>query len=300
MPRLPSTAPLRLAAIALPMLTFVTALLMPWGPAHAQSGNSLLIWPLNPTIKAQENATALWLENPGAQPITMQIQSYAWAQQDGEDVYAPQTEILATPTVVTLAPKAKQLIRITRLGPPPSQPERAYRLIVDEVPVERPADANEKLVTGIQFRMRYSLPLFTYALGMLPPSDAATNPAVSKNSADKNSANPKGQYPAPILAWHLAQDGKQRVIEIENSGQGHARLTHAKFTGPSGDTELASGLLGYVLAGSRLRYPLPPSLPDGQNPTTLIVSVNAAPPATIASSPPPSSPPSSPHPTTSP
>lgn len=243
-------------------------------PAYGQSGRSLLIWPLNPTIKAQENAAALWLENPSDQPITMQIQSYAWAQQDGEDVYAPQSEVIATPTLVTLAPRAKQLIRITRLGPPPSQPERAYRLIVDEVPVERTSDTEQQLVTGIQFRMRYSLPLFTYAAGILPPSEANIGGGASKNSA-------KGQYPPAVLRWHLTQDGKQRVIEIENSGQGHARLTSAKLIGPNGDTQLASGLMGYVLAGSRLRYPLPDALQDSDAPLQFIASVNNAAPAPL-------------------
>jgi fimbrial chaperone protein len=260
-----------------PALLLIAALFA--APVQAQSGGSLLIWPLNPTIKAQENAAALWLENPSDQPITMQIQSYAWAQQDGEDVYAPQNEVIATPTLVTLAPKAKQLIRLTRLGPPPSQPERAYRLIVDEVPVERSADTAQNMATGIQFRMRYSLPLFTYAPGMLPPSDASNNAASSKNSG-----NSKGQYPTPMLAWHLAQDGKQRVIEIDNRGLGHARLTSAKIiggSGGSGETELASGLMGYVLAGSRLRYPLPASLDDDDSALQFIASVNSAPPTPL-------------------
>lgn len=252
------------AAFALPALA----------PAYGQSGGSLLIWPLNPTIKAQENAAALWLENPSEQPITMQIQSFSWAQHDGEDVYAPQHEVIATPTLVTLAPKSRQLVRITRLGPPPSQAERAYRLIVDEVPVERKLDTDQQLVTGIQFRMRYSLPLFTYGAGMLPPSEAHIAGGDNKRTDSKNSN--KGQYPTADLHWHLVQDGKQRVIEIENRGNGHARLTSAKITGPHGDIELASGLMGYVLAGSRLHYPLPDALQNGDGLFQLVASVNAA------------------------
>jgi fimbrial chaperone protein len=242
--------------------------------AHAQSGGSLILWPLNPTIKANENATALWLENPSEKPITLQVQSYAWNQQNGEDVYAPQKEVIATPPVVTLAPKAKQLIRITRLGPPPSIAERPFRLIVDEIPVERVIDAGNQMVTGVQFRMRYSLPLFTYAAGLLPTSEAATAP------------QGKGVYPAPNLVWHLRQDGKQRIIEIENRGNGHARLTQAKLLNAGTEVELASGLMGYVLAGSRLRYPLPQGSEKLASAAQFIASINAAAPSPVPIMPP--------------
>lgn len=251
-------------------LVIMAALALP-SAAAAQSGNSLIIWPLNPTIKAQEKAAALWLENPGDQPITFQVQSYAWAQQNGEDVYAPQTEVIATPPVVTLAPKSKQLIRITRLGPPPAQAERSYRLIVDEIPVERPQSAADTITTGVQFRMRYSLPLFTYAANMLPTSESTPGQNPAK----------KGLYPTPDLVWHFSEDGKNRVIHIENRGNGHARLTQAKISNGINGADIATGLMGYVLPGSHLRYVLPNDLGALGADAQFIVSVNAANPAPL-------------------
>lgn len=238
--------------------------------AIAQSGASLLIWPLNPTIKASESATALWLENAGSQPLTLQVRSFAWAQPDGEDAYAPQQDVIATPPVVTLPPKGKQLIRITRLAPPPRQAEQAYRLIVDEVPVERTPQESQEIVTGVQFRLRYSLPLFTYGAGMLPTAEA-----VSATAANKE------KYPAPHLVWTVTKDGKQRIIEIENRGNGHARLTQSSLATALGDVELTGGLMGYVLAGSRLRYPLPDDSLSGGNALRLTASINNAPPAAV-------------------
>lgn len=250
---------LAVAAISLPSI------------AQAQSGGSLMLWPLNPTIKASENATALWLENPSDMPITLQVQSYAWDQANGEDVFAPQKEVIATPPVVTLAPKAKQLIRITRLGPPPTQAERPFRLIVDEIPVERSADANNQVITGVQFRMRYSLSLFTYGAGVLPTAEAS------------QSSLSKGVYPAPKLAWHFSKDGKNYVIDIENRGNGHARLTRAKLVQANKEMELAGGLMGYVLPGSRLRYTLPQGSEMMASAAQLIASVNSADPAPLPS-----------------
>ena len=44
--------------------------------AHAQS--SVVIWPLNPTIALGEQATALWLENHGTEPVMLQIRALGW------------------------------------------------------------------------------------------------------------------------------------------------------------------------------------------------------------------------------
>lgn len=41
------------------------------GGALAQS--SLMIWPLDPVIEHDQRASALWLENRGSQPVSLQI-----------------------------------------------------------------------------------------------------------------------------------------------------------------------------------------------------------------------------------
>ncbi len=91
----------RLLGIAAPTLLSATLLsaALPSAaipPASAQSPGSLLIWPVSPVIEGDQPAAALWLENPGKTPITLQVRVYAWAQQNGENVYAAQQDILGT------------------------------------------------------------------------------------------------------------------------------------------------------------------------------------------------------------
>jgi len=205
-------------------------------PVAAQQPGSILIWPINPVIEGDDRAAALWLENPGKAPVTLQVRVYAWAQHAGRDAYAPQDEVLGTPPIVTIQPGERQLIRLTRTTPPPAVAEKPYRVIVDEIPT---SDAPGAPGAAVSFRMRYSLPLFSYAAG----------------EAGKGKA--KAVLPQPSLGWRVGADADGRYLEIRNAGAGHARLTDVAFVAGSGRSPVAEGLFGYVLPGAAMRWPLP-------------------------------------------
>lgn len=223
-----------------PFLTFallIAALAMLFAAPHpvaAQQPGSILIWPVNPVIEGDARAAALWLENPGKTPVTLQVRVYAWAQLDGRDAYAPQDEILGTPPIVSIQPGERQLVRLTRTTPPPTIAEKPYRVIVDEIPTGNGTAAPG---AAVSFRMRYSLPLFSYA----------------KTPARKG----KPTVPPPALGWRTGSDADGRFLEIRNSGAGHARLTDVAFAGSAGRSVVAEGLFGYVLPGATMRWPLP-------------------------------------------
>lgn len=65
------------------------------GPAQAAS--AVLIWPINPAIEADQPATALWLENRGKQPVTLQVRVLGWSQADFQDVYRNQQAVIPSP-----------------------------------------------------------------------------------------------------------------------------------------------------------------------------------------------------------
>lgn len=223
-------------------------------PASAQQPSAVLLWPVNPVIKADRQAAALWLENPGKTPVTLQVRIYAWAQHDGENLYAEQRDVIGTPPITTIAPGAKQLVRLTRMNAAPIEAEKPYRLIIDEIPIERAAKAAPG--PAISFRMRYSLPLFV--LG---------HPTLAKGGA--------ANAPPPLLAWRAIPGAPNGFVEISNNGALHVRLTNASV----GGVPLSAGLLGYVLPGQAMRWPLP----AGANAAAdLCASVDGAPSAPIA------------------
>jgi fimbrial chaperone protein len=278
----PLLPPLALLALAILLLVGLPR------PSMAQSnGGSILIWPVGPVIEADKRAAALWLENPGSAPVTLQVRVYGWAQVDGKNAYAPQDAILGTPPIVSIAPGAKQLIRLTRTVDTPAGTEAAYRVVVDEIPAARsPAETG----AAVSFRMRYSLPLFAYGPGLASP-DAQTQPAQRQGSkqslSEGKAALPRSGPPesGPILDWRTGTDAEGRFLEIRNRGALHARLTDVGFgpadgiaTSSAGAATVAKGLFGYVLPGATMRWPLVADAPASAFGAigTLVAAINGA------------------------
>jgi P pilus assembly chaperone PapD len=104
------------------------------------AATSVLIWPIDPVLEADQKAGALWLENRGTAPANLQVRVFAWRQGDYQEQFQAQREIIGSPPVANIAPGQKQLIRLTRTGSSPAGQEQAYRIIIDEIPPAIPVD----------------------------------------------------------------------------------------------------------------------------------------------------------------
>ncbi|WP_430443625.1 MAG: fimbrial biogenesis chaperone [Pseudomonas piscis] len=216
---------------------------------HAQAASAVLIWPINPAIEADQGATALWLENRARQPVTLQVRVLGWTQAGFADVYQHQQAVIPSPPFVKVEAGRRQLIRLIRQGGPPSVPEQAFRVLIDEVPDDlEPVSKTSGL--ALKFQMRYSIPLFVSAAGTWtqPRADLDRDPA----SATR-----------PQLAWRLVEEGGQRYLQVRNEGPVHARLSRVRWEGAGRSLPLQDGLLGYVLPGQEMRWLLPPGLVPG-------------------------------------
>jgi fimbrial chaperone protein len=212
-------------------------------PARA---GAIVLWPIAPVIGSGERATALWIENRGRDPVTLQIRSFAWSQAGGEDNYAAQDAVVSSPPIATVAPGQRQLVRVIRRDSGTAAAEHSYRLLVDELPP--PADPAQPGTASahLSVQMRYSIPLFTYD----GPATAADTPV--------------------LRARLLVVDGR-RYAEIRNIGAHHARLVDLRMVQGARSITAAAGLVGYVLPGATMRWPLPADAPrDG----SLMVNVN--------------------------
>lgn len=216
--------------------------------APLQAATSVLIWPIDPVLEANQKAGALWLENRGDAPANLQVRVFAWRQGEFGDQYQAQREIIGSPPVANIAPGQKQLIRLTRTGSSPVGQEQAYRIIIDEIPPALPAAASaEKPQAAIRFQMRYSVPLFVYGEGLWGKPDASGqrgDSAVGK----------------PALSWRQVSVQGKPYVEIRNTGPVHARLTDMVLQQGGQSRPLVEGLLGYVLPGAVMRWPAPQPL----------------------------------------
>ncbi|WP_428944206.1 fimbrial biogenesis chaperone [Pantoea sp. FN060301] len=193
--------------------------------APARAGNSVLIWPIDPKILSGDKASELWLENRGDATTLMQVRIFTWQQVAGKEQYQTQQTVVASPPLVRIEPGQKQLVRLIGQSQPPAGKEVAYRVLLDEIPTPQAAGPNQ---AGLNFQMRYSVPLFTYGQGLSP--DTAK----------------------PALSWKKVNQNGRPALQITNTGNGHARLSKVRL----GGRVLSDSLFGYVLAGSVNTFPL--------------------------------------------
>jgi len=211
----------------------------------ARAATSVLIWPIDPVLEADQKAGALWLENRGSAPASLQVRVFAWRQGDYQEQFQAQREIIGSPPVANIPPGQKQLIRLTRTGSSPAGQEQAYRIIIDEIPSPLPTDAGSSGTTAaIRLQMRYSVPLFVYGEGLWGKAD----PEGKRNAAGVGT---------PQLSWRPVTVQGKPYVEMRNTGPLHARLTDVVVQQGGQAKPLAEGLLGYVLPGASMRWPAP-------------------------------------------
>ncbi|CAD0342915.1 molecular chaperone [Xanthomonas hortorum pv. cynarae] len=205
-------------------LVLTLALSSAW-PLLSARAASLQLAPTSLTLSAEQSADGLWLSNSGGVPVQVQTRAYRWTQRDGQDQLDPTQELLISPPMRTLAAGERQLIRVIRAGPAPTSQEVCYRIIVDELPN---ADADRK---GMQFVLRYSVPIF-----VLPPGKAEPTPTLSTQ----------------VVA---GSDGNAQ-IQISNTGNGHAQVADLQHRVDGATKTTLNGLVGYVLPGQTMRWSL--------------------------------------------
>lgn len=197
------------------------------------AASSLQVSPTGLDLTAAQNADSLTLSNAGDAPLRAQVQVFRWTQKDGKDILEPTREVVATPAMLSIAPGTKQLVRVVRLAPPAAQ-ESSYRIIVSELP----GATGKPMKAGLTFLLKYSLPVF------IAPQVATGTPTSVK----------------PVLSAQL----RGNELEVRNSGRQHARLSQLVWIDAAGRRrELAPGLLGYVLAGQTMQWPVPTASVSG-------------------------------------
>ncbi len=197
------------------------------GLTHAAS---LQVAPTLVAFEPGSKGQALWLSNTGEDaPVRTQVRVYRWTQHNGEEILEPTTDLVVSPPLAELNPDARQLVRIIRTSPMPTDVETSYRLVVDEVP---PADSLAH--NGLRLLMRYSVPVFVLPDTKVPPTYQ--------------------------LSSTLEQRDGQTNLVVRNDGGQHAQLADLALLGPDGTRQvLLPGLVGYILPHQTMRWPLPAS-----------------------------------------
>lgn len=226
--------------------TWTCLILLAAGLVNHAMASGLQVIPITLTLLPSQNADGLWLSNTSDTIVQAQVRVYRWTQDAGGDQLTPSQGLVVSPPMLKVRLDEPQLVRVIRLGAPPNGAgavENAYRIAVDELPV----DMHGK--TGLQFVLHYSVPVFIEPAGAVPLP--------------------------PSLHWSLQRDGDKAVLEVGNTGGRHAQLAGLSFINNAGQrSELTPGLLGYVLPGATMRWILKTPVAVFASGGTLEASIN--------------------------
>jgi fimbrial chaperone protein len=179
----------------------------------------LSIAPLRVEIEGSGAGATVRLTNASAHALPVQARLFAWTQADGEDVYAPSSELVVSPSITSIPSGQTQVVRILRKGPA-TPGEKRFRLAVDQLPDPALARPGQALT-----RIRFTLPVFV----------------------DRDKAQPAA------FDWRIAKDR----IELVNNGGVTARVLDLQVKTADGRVvPVERNAMRYVLGNSAIAWPL--------------------------------------------
>lgn len=132
------------------LLAAAAACTLPAGAAQ------FTITPVRIFMTPRDRAVAVTVTNDSDDEVVMQADLYSWKQKpDGSDDLVLTEDLILTPPILKLAPRARQVVRLARLSAPPAGVQQTYRLIMREVPEARSSDKLQ-----LQVALAFSLPVF--------------------------------------------------------------------------------------------------------------------------------------------
>lgn len=163
--------------------------------------------------------------NGEQQPLKVQIRVMRWTEQDGHAILTPTRDLVASPPFVTLKPSERYVVRLVRVAKAPVQGEESYRVLVDQVPEPHAVQPGT-----VNFVLRQSIPVFF--------SDDPRR--ISK------------------VGWKIVRDGSNLWLVGNNSGNRRLRLSDVTLDNNGTVIYQQAGLVGYVLPGDEMRWPVNP------------------------------------------
>lgn len=139
------------------------------------------VTPVRIYMTPRDRAVALTLTNEGDTEVALQADINSWTQKaDGTDELVLTEDMILSPPIIKLAPKARQVVRLALLKPADASRQLTYRLIVREVPEATASPGN---TVEVPIALALSMPVF-----ITPPPAKREIACVAARSADTVSA----------------------------------------------------------------------------------------------------------------
>lgn len=205
-------------------------------PAAAGAAD-ISVLPVGLSLTARQDRQAITVTNQGKESVTIQVDTVAWTQVDGEDKYAPTQDLLVNPPLFSIPPGRSQILRVGLSQPPGGEREVAYRLFLREVP-PGPVAASGSGKSGGNGEIRVLLELRL-------PVYVAPAKAVSAQQ------------------WHARRNADGSIaVDVLNTGNVHLVVGEIKLRAATGAPPLAFTKNGAVVfPGQSRRWMMRPKRP---------------------------------------
>jgi fimbrial chaperone protein len=199
------------------MIAVVLAAIFTFAAPNASRADSLEVAPTT-IMLGRSHAAVLNVMNRSDEPITAQVEAFDWTQDVGRDRLVPSRTLQVSPPVVRLVPGRKQIVRLrATLGAVPKG-EKAYRLLISELP-----SPSRTVADGVRMLLQFNVPVFV-----------GGNEQVSRK-----------------LRWRAMPAGNDLIVEVRNEGATHVKLAGLHVAGPSAQTlTIEPEAFYYVLSGA--------------------------------------------------
>jgi fimbrial chaperone protein len=182
---------------------------------------SLQVNPLRVHLPAKRPVSSVEVTNLGATTTDVEVQLHVWKQVNGEDVLEPDNQLVVTPPIFSIEPGSSQVVRIGLLSPSTDSMERAFRMILREIPSGQPLE-NTESPASLRVLLQMSIPVF-----------CAPNGAIEKGLRLTASRSKNGDI----------------SLRAMNHGNVHARFQEVTLLSHTGEKLVRQSLLRYVLPG---------------------------------------------------
>jgi len=184
--------------------------------------------PVRVDLTPDSAIAALKVTNQGDQPVTLQIKTLSWSQENGRDSVVASRDILASPPIFNLPAGAEQIVRVGLRITPAKDREQTYRVLFEEVLPPATTDFR-----GLRIALNISIPVFV-------------------TSGEELKAAPQ---------WRVARTSSGVEVQVSNHGKAHYRASQLALISPSG--KKIAGMEGnfYVLPGLTRNWPVKLSTP---------------------------------------
>ncbi len=210
----------------------------------ASAATGFNIQPLRLDMSARQRSSSLELTNLTNKDIPIQIKAYSWAQKAGKDVLTPTRDIFLAPPITNVRAGSKQVIRFRLKKGADIEKEKTYRIFVEQIP---PADP--VLRAAMEFRIRFSVPLFVAPARYSDPAFNAT--AIRTKDGIKVNLENSGNIHVKVKGIAAYP----RAVDIDNIKAGDALVTVGNSITDN----------GYALPGTSQEWFLPLAA-DGAEP----------------------------------